>query len=76
MYVVLLIEGQPAGEIWVPIGRKRVALEELLEGKGGWPDAKDGGAVPVRRLGGGKVKFRVGNGLCIEGLDAFDVGIG
>lgn len=64
------MEGQPLGEIWVPIGREGVVAEvlvtgmelEMLRGKRGRPEAPSGGAVPVNRVAGREVEFRVGNG--------------
>lgn len=74
--------GQPTGEICVPTGWKGVMvevlltgteLEETLRGKRGCPEAESGGAVPVRRVAGRKVEFKVGNGTRTEGLVAFKV---
>lgn len=49
---------------------------EMLKGKRGWPEAENGGAVPVGKNGGREVEFKVRNGMPIEGLVAFNVGIG
>lgn len=77
-----MMVGQPTGEICVPTGWKGVMvevlltgteLEETLRGKRGCPEAESGGAVPVRRVAGRKVEFRVGNGTRTEGLVAFKV---
>lgn len=47
--------------------------DEMLRAKLGWLEGENGGAVPVRRVAGVKVEFRVGNGTRTEALVAFNV---
>ena len=46
---------------------------EMLRAKGGWREGENGGAVPVRRVAGLEVEFRIWNGTRTEGLVAFNV---